>query len=134
MVRRHFNGLVIYPTEVPFRAFSDYGRYEKYAVLPRELRERNRAALNMGFEVCHRFGLETLMQQYITKYPGRLAKETGLPFYSLDSGVGEQSDFKHPVLYKFFRYMHERFFEQCPGLDRLMINFEAAPLSTEFNA
>lgn len=81
LVRRHFNGIVFYTHGSPFYAFGDYGPFRKYAVLPDEQRNANRAQFRMILKVCKRYGLETHLQQYITKFPATLGVAAGVFFF-----------------------------------------------------
>lgn len=132
LVRRHFNGVAIYTDLNPFTFLGDYGRYERFAAVPAEERAVNRAHFSVFLSTARRYGLETLLQQYISKLPGALAREVGYPFYMLKDMKADIADFRHPEAYAFLREMYQGFFAQLPGLDRLMVNFEAASNSTDF--
>ena len=132
LVRRHFNGVIVYLSGEPFPLLADYGSYERYAWLPAEVRAANRIKFAQFLDTARRYGLETLVQQYITKIPGKLARDIGIPFYDLQDPAATTSDFRHPRVYEFHRELYGNFFRDLPGLSRLMINFESAPNSTEF--
>lgn len=132
LVRRHFNGLVLYSTGDPFLSFADLGRFEQYATLPAETRAAYRDKLNMILRVSRRYGIETILQQYITHCPVSLGLAHNLPFCHPKSPGGTFADFKHPKLYAYLRALYRSFFKDCPDLDRLLLNFESAPVSSEF--
>ncbi len=132
LVRRHFNGIAIYADANPFGFLGEYGPYERYAPLPAVKRAEYRAQFNRFLATARRYGLETLLQQYVTKFPGGLARAIGLPFYHRANPTREVADFRHPRVYGYLRDMYTAFFDALPGLDRLMLNFENAPNSTDF--
>jgi hypothetical protein len=132
LVRRHFNGIAIYTDLNPFTFLGDYGRHERYAAVPAEARAENRAHFNVFLSTARRYGLETLLQQYISKLPGELARDVGFPYYMPKDIKADIADFRHPDAYAFLRDQYVSFFAQLPGLDRLMVNFEAASNSTDF--
>ncbi len=132
LVRRHFNGIVFYMTENPLLLLGDYGPFAAYAPLPADTRRHYRDIFNMILRVSHRYGLETHMQQYMTFCPSKLSRKIGLPLFDRQDPLATIADFRHPLLYRFQRELYSRFFDVCPGLDRLMLNFESAPVSSEF--
>ncbi|MCE9615584.1 MAG: hypothetical protein K8T26_15045 [Lentisphaerae bacterium] len=131
IVRRHFNGVAIYLSGEPFPQLADYGSYERYAALPSEVRTANRRQFKVFLATARRYGLESLMQQYITKFPAALGRDVGIPFFNSRDPGATTADFRHPRVYDFHREMYARFFADVP-LDRLIVNFESAPNSTDF--
>ena len=132
LVRRHFNGVVFYIGMDPFQAFLDFDRFAEFSSVPSRSRRAFRDRFNMILGVCRRFGLETIVQQYITHIPGKAGAACGLPFSAPQDRSSVFSDFKHPRVYAFLRYAYARLFDLCPGIDRLLLNFESAPVSSEF--
>jgi hypothetical protein len=125
IVRRQFNGLVLYPDDGhPFPHILDLGPMDGAADRPAAECAAIRSALNRLLAIAHRYGLTTFLQHYIGHFTRRLAERLGI---KETPASGRLSGYEHPEITRYVRYCYREIFPQCPDLDGLYFNFESMP-------
>ena len=123
IVRRGFNGFVLYPDYHPFQHLLDYKGFPLAAAEPAARRRQVRAHLNRVLALAHVHGLQTFMQHYVGHITPALARHIGLSFAESEST--RLAHIRHPEAARYQRYCYREIFTQCPDLDGLYFNYES---------
>ncbi|MCW8131690.1 MAG: hypothetical protein KIS92_15195 [Planctomycetota bacterium] len=129
LVRRHFNGLVLYAGYHPFESFLDYEGFPHATYKPAEERAENFRALKLLYGTAKKYGLTTFLHHYVTHFTQALSDHLNL---SLKETGTRLASFDHPRIYEYNRYIYRRTFETLPELDGLYMNFESAANATAY--
>ncbi len=123
IVRRGFNGFVIYSTYHPFQFILDYRGFPAAAEASPAGRRRTRERLNRVLALAHRRGLTTFLQHYVGHFTPALGRRLGLGLR--ESEATRLAGFEHPLIRNYLRYGYRAIFRQCPDLDGLYFNYES---------
>lgn len=129
LVRRHFNGLVLYAGYHPFESFLDYEGFPHATDKSPESRAENLAALRLIYGTAKKYGLTTFLHHYVTHFTQALADHLNL---GIKEGGTRLASYEHPRIYDYNRYIYQRTFETLPELDGLYMNFESASNAVDY--